>query len=465
MSALFDFQSELMNRIATDILNPQTREAAYGFASRLDYTPVEADGCTVDITFTLTESMTKPLSAGYQVGCISTANNKMIIYELQSDATSGGTDTITSSFKQQTTYSDVKIGVVDNSADFADYPIDQYLKIIRTSISLTIDGEIWDRVDNFDNSGEMDRHFVLIYQSNGKCRIQFSDGTSGMKPQLNDVIYASFAVTEGLLGRVGAGEITINLGGDSAISNVMNSNATSGGNDSESIASIIRNARASARLRNVVFYQEDLETASRKASSSVTKAKGMPGVGTAAIYIVPAGGGDASSGLCATVHDYVKALTLFGNMPLNVYSSNYISTDISATITVRIGYDATVAQKLVEFALTLTTCENDNEVIEYHQDYGIDSCRQNVINTAWLWAFTSDENNALEAIIKQWVELLGERVYREFGQALEVGDLWIMGNSLYEYGVDVFNLTTPSSNITTSESQISSVGTLTVTVS
>jgi len=58
--------------------------------------------------------------------------------------------------------------------------------------------------------------------------------------------------------------------------------------------------------------------------------------------------------------------------------------------------------------------------------------------TPYSFAFTSSENDALEYIIDKWIDLLGDREYREWGQDLEVGSLWIMGDALYEYGVDLF---------------------------
>ena len=164
MAGLFDFQSELMNIIATDILYPITRESAYSFAARCDYTPTEADGATDELTITLTGAMAKTLSTGYQVGGVSTSTGNTVIYELTADGVSGGTDTITVACKQKKTYTSKLIGEITSSDDFADYPIDGYTNIIESSISLSIDGEAWTKVENFDDSESTDRHFILIYQ-------------------------------------------------------------------------------------------------------------------------------------------------------------------------------------------------------------------------------------------------------------------------------------------------------------
>jgi hypothetical protein len=467
LAGMFDFQSELMNIIATDILYPMTRESAYSFANRCDYTPTEADGATDTLTITLTSAKAKTLATGYQVGGISASTGKTVIYELTAIGNSNGSNTIIVAAKQQKTITSVLVGTITSSDDFSDYPIDGYTNILKDSISLNIDGLAWTRVDNFDDSDYDDRHFTLIYQSSGKCRIGFGSGDgissgNGMKPTQNSNIYATFAVTEGLTGRMDVGEITINLGGDNDISTITN-NGSEGGNDSESVASIIRNARGNVRLRNMVWSVEDLETAARSASSSVIKALGIsntPSVGEATIYIVPSGGGALTGTLDDDVRDYVTELTQFGAMPVTVSGTWYDPVNIYFTYSTRTGYDAGTVNDLASFALTLSVSAIDNQVTEYYDDNGINSCRINVINTLWDWNFTEDENNALEFIIEKWQELLSDssKSYREYGQECNIGDLWVMLRSLSEYGVDNPNILSPNINITINDYRISNAG-------
>jgi hypothetical protein len=461
MSGLFDFQSELMNRIATDILYHKTKESAYAFAASCDYDPVEADGATVELTITLNEAMEKTLDIGYQVGGRSTSSGTTIIYELLAAGTSVG-DTISVNAKQKETITDYLIGTIENTDDFYDYPINGYTGIIKSSISLLVGSITWTRVDNFDNSSSTDTHFQLIYQSGGKARIRFGNGITGKKPAINSSIYGTFEVTKGLSGRLSSEEITINVGQDNDISSITNNYDTSGGNDSESISSIIRNSRGSVRLRNMIWSEEDLETAARSTSSNVQKAKGVGGVGSATIYIVPSGGGTPPDGLKSEVDTYVTSYTQFGLMPISIEDPDYVVVDISVTATIRDGFNEATVKNLIRFAMTLISTEFDNQVIEHYEDNGIDSCREVIINRYWAWAFTSDENDALEYIIKKWKSLLGTRDYREFGQDFEVGDIWIMGNSLYSYGVDIFDVSDSPSNITVEDDQIAQTGTVTV---
>jgi hypothetical protein len=294
-------------------------------------------------------------------------------------------------------------------------------------------------------------------------RIRFGDGVTGLKPTVNAAVRISnMETTEGIYGVMSAGTVTINVGEDNDILAITNALSV-GGNDAESVASIIRNTRGNVRLRDVVWSVEDLETASRKSSSSVQKALGTPGAGSASIHVVPSGGGDPDAGLISTVETYVQALTLFGAMPVTVVTPNYVPVNITATCTIRTGFVSATVKNLVKFALTLTSCAYDNQVLEYFEDNGVDATRI-LINTLWPgWAFTVAENPTIEFIINKWISLLGKRVYREWGQPLEVGDLWIMGNGLYEFGVDIFSLNTPTANTNAASDEIIDTGTVTVT--
>ena len=462
MAGQFDFQSELMNRIATDILYPKTREAAYGFAARCDYSPIEHEPSDCTITVTLNSAMAKTIPVGHQFGGISSATGNMVIFEVTVAASSGGTDTVTCTVEQKKSYTGVQVATIDSQDDFMDYPIDGYINIIKDSVVLDINSQAWTRVDNFDNSSDSDRHFKLIYQSSGKVRIQFGNGVNGMKPVLNNIILADFSVTEGLKGKLNTGEISIDVEQDSDIKEVTNLVDCSGGGDAESVASIIRNARANARLREMVWSKGDIEVAAVSSSASVVKAWGIPGRGSASVIIIPSGGGLPSAGLKTTVQDYVIALTQFGKMPVNALDPTYVTPAITGTVTARAGYTLAIVEKLVEFALTLASSAYDIQVLEHYDDYGIESCRTNIINVLWSWAFTSNEDEALTSIVENWKDLLGTRDYREFGQNLELGDLYVMGNNLYDYGVDVFTLIAPTSNTPVEELEIIDTGTLTI---
>jgi len=462
LAGLFDAGSELTNNIANDIMNPITKESAYSFGDRCAYSPIESDGGIVEMTITLNSAMAKTLTAGYQVGGISDVNGGMIIFELIANASSGGTDTIIADFKQKSTYTDLSFDSISSVIPYYEIRLNSYENILKDTFILKIDSVQWTQVDNFDNSISTDEHYKLIYQSNGKCRVRFGDGTFGKLPSNNDSVSATFAVTQGLQGALNAGKIIVNVGNDTDIKEVTNA-ASVIGSAAESITSIIENSQTNIRAKNIVWSVEDLNLSARQASSNVVKTYSVPSLGTATIYVVPSGGGSPSAGLKTTVSTYVQSKTQFGLMPIIVNDPNYQAENITATITVRPGFVQATVEDLTEFAMTLLSSAYDVQVIEYYKDYGIDKTRVDIINTLWAWSFTSDENPALEFIINKWVELLGSSDSREFGQPLEVGQIWIMGDSLYNFGLDIFSLTTPTTNQICDVDEIISTGTITIT--
>lgn len=462
ISAIVDHQVELQNNIALDLLNPETYDSAYAFAGRCDYSPAEGSGSILNVTVTLTGAMVKTLPVGYQFGGISSITGKYLMFESTAAASSGGTDTITVPCQQKRTFTNVIIGNFGIIQEYQELQILGYEKIIKSSLSLEINALPWTRVDNFDNSISTDKHFIMNYQSSGRVILLFGDGIYGEMPPSNSTVYATFETTQGTLGVVAIGDLIDNISGDTDIASLTNLAASSGGLDRESIKSIIRNSRANLRTKNIIWTKEDIEVTARAADSSVMKALGEPGLGSAELYIVPAGGGAPLPALKTAVQTYCQARTQFGLMPIFMSDPVYNSQNIEVDITVLNGFVAATVVNLVEFALTIITSAYDNQVTEYYQSNGIALTRTNIINTLWAWAFNASDEEALAYIIEKWITIIDENEYRRFGQDLEVGDIWIMGNSLYTYGVDLFDVVSPLVNQAIPASEICSTGTITV---
>ena len=104
IAGLFDFISELMNRIASDILYPKTRESAYGFAAQCDYDPIEADGSTVIVKAILSSAMNKTINAGYQVGGQNSSGN-LVVFEVTENTSVTSASEIEIPVKQKQSYS------------------------------------------------------------------------------------------------------------------------------------------------------------------------------------------------------------------------------------------------------------------------------------------------------------------------------------------------------------------------
>lgn len=460
--------SELINIISTDIMYPQSRFAAYAFASRCDYTPTEADGATCTLTITLKSAMAKTLPVGYKVSGTSSISGESVIYELTAIGDSGGTNTITVDAKQQITYTNKSLGSISGTADWSKYWINNYLNIIKDSVSLVIGGNTYTRVDNFDASGPTDRNFILYYNSDGRCLFELGDGITGAKPNNNDAIFATFAISMGTLGKVASGDLNVNLDNDSDILSITNT-ASNGGNDSETVNSIIRNSQANVRLRDGIFTVQDVVTYAVSKSSlaaKIVKAHAIPGtgssLGTANVDIITNDLVNLTPTEKTNLDAEMKAATFFSVIPIYSQDPNYLNATINVRVSALVGYDATLVRNLCKFALQLTSSPIDNYVIDYYQTYGIDQTRTNVINVTFGHTFTSAENSALSFIIDEWILLLHGLDGREYGMKLELADLYNMVNELYDYGFDEMIIDSPVTNLYPTVDQIIK-GTVTVT--
>ena len=461
MAGLFDYQSELMNRIALDILYPSTRESAYAFAARCDYNPSEAGGSSTDLTVTLSSAMAYTIYAGHKFSGVSLSTGLYVMFEATADASSGGTDTITVPVIQKEQKETIELSPISETIEFMNIAVPYFPYILKDTFILKVADIEWTRVDNFDLSDATDTHYVLLYQSSGKVRVLFGNGTTGIIPTLNSSVTAKFAITNGLSGTLSIGEIDHDEDSDSLITEVTNAVEATGGIDPESVSSIIRGSRQNARLRDAVWSKEDVEIASLKSMPSIIKAWAIPGIGEASVQLIPNGGGDPSMYIPDVEAD-VQALTVFGSMPITGLIPNYVITNISVTVTTRTGFDPVTVQNGVAFAMSLISSSFDIQILESYIDNGINTCREESINVFYGYGFVEADNNMLEYIINQWNSLLGTKEYRSWGDPLEVGDIWIMGNSLYDYGADVFNVISPTVNTITASDEIINTGTVTV---
>lgn len=123
----------------------------------------------------------------------------------------------------------------------------------------------WTRVDNFLNSTETSRHYMLETDAKDKATITFGDGVNGkIPPAGTNNIRATYRVGGDVDGNVGAGEITANADGVNGIAEVTNPRAAVGwkmkdGGTEQDIERIKRDAPAGLRTRDTASTSSDVE--------------------------------------------------------------------------------------------------------------------------------------------------------------------------------------------------------------
>lgn len=468
---LYENNGDLLNLVATDLFNPFSRRAAYGFASQAGYVPVEKDGATTTLTILLKSAKAKTLPVGYQVGGLS-SSNVFNIYELTAVGDSGGTDTIVVNAKQKRTYESESIGVIQNNDDFYEIIIanNQFIGIIKSTAKIFIDSIEWTRMSNLDLSGPTDKHFEMFYLHNGYAVVRFGDDVTGMKPPVNGIVTATIEVTNGTLGQMSSNSINQNIGQDSDIDSISHP-TTTGGNDPEAIRNIIVNAIRQTRLRGVVFTLADVEAFAESESSvsgSVARAICTPGtgnkIGVPQLQVITGDLSPLSSGDQTTLINEIKDKSPLESYIVDILSGNFYNVTVTAVTTARSGYTKSTVDKLVLFGIAMCAIPIDGLIIGQWLDNGADYIRTNYVNTTFntLYGLSMpdqiengvDLNEGIDFVISEWIDLLGSEIQRQEGQILELADLYTMVNELYRFGLNTVSISSPSGDVTPGATQI-----------
>jgi len=234
--------------------------------------------------------------------------------------------------------------------------------VADNSIAVTVSGsQIFTTVDTFAFSVVEDRHFVAGLNSSKLMSIRFGDDITGEIPQSAANIELEYYTSLGKGGNTPENTIveivdTITLPGSLTIE-CYNEDATNGGSDVESLEDLRRNIPLSIRTKMRAVTEQDYRDIAILAPG-VAKADVAFDVTTGVtVYIVPVGGGIASTVLLASVVDYFNdkrmVTTQVQSKPVGE-----VRLQIEAIVTVLTGYNRTeIVNNAKANALTLLSWE------------------------------------------------------------------------------------------------------------
>ena len=111
----------------------------------------------------------------------------------------------------------------------------------QPALAVTVDGEQWQRVEDFVDSQPADRHYRIATDNDGGVTLQFGDGDQGAAPAAGAAVAVAWRVGGGRAGEVGADALTefdhgLNFAlADQRIVAVRNPLASRGGRDPASL--------------------------------------------------------------------------------------------------------------------------------------------------------------------------------------------------------------------------------------
>lgn len=256
-----------------------------------------------------------------------------IIYVLPSD-TVIPIDTATSqlTFEQYSEVTGQVLGTSDNSEN-QEYALTNTYR--QSSLQITINGVVWTEVITFANSVNTDKHFLVDIKEDDIAYVRFGDGINGAIPDNTFNIVADYQTTNGPDGSIQADTLTNNV---TLLGLPINHDATtnnpddsSGGANFEDTNTLVKNAINSIRVLERAVTPEDfkylLESFAGIGKAAVNFCCGK----TIDLYIVPTGGGIATTQLITDSQNYIDDRKMVTTFPV-VKAAGESVIKIQATI-------------------------------------------------------------------------------------------------------------------------------------
>jgi hypothetical protein len=186
---------------------------------------------------------------------------------------------------------------------------------IDDSVIVSAANGVYEERDNLFSSGALDKHFYVVVGNDDRASLVFGDGITGQPPAGTTTVIYRYGGGAG--GTVDQNSVTVfdtrvlDALGNPVTITVTNPNASSPGEDRETIESIRRLAPLSLAAQQRSVSNEDFEThaqmvggVGRVLSLTWNEADFVP-ANTVDLYVLPAGGGVATQGLLDDVRDHI----------------------------------------------------------------------------------------------------------------------------------------------------------------
>lgn len=379
--------------------------------------------------------------------------------EIDITSTGSGTHTIELFSFQKTLYQQRSItqyvaGEGDGSTEWLEIPL-RDRDIIPATIEVIIDSVTWTKVDTLVDSNSTNTHYRLIFNNDGSSFLMFGDGTYGKIPG-NFEINVSYAVGGGVNSNVTTvNRINIYGASNTDITGVSNPASITGGTSEESIINAKREAPLLLKARNRFVTAEDGEALSRDftgASAAYVEVNAF-GVLSARVVVVAPGGGNLSSGDQSDLQAYLVNRSVLEAMDIRVEDVTFVTVSPSIDINVLSSYSYSDIEPYIDIAARLVLSETGQEIRDDYLANGLESA-VDLINTIFSKSFGESDYQQLDTLLANFDPA-------KFGNDLNRSNLEGFIDSFVD-GVNYATETSLSYPVSVPESQITTIGTITL---
>ena len=364
--------------------------------------------------------------------------------------------TLTVQCYQQEQKDAVSIGNSDGNTPWQTFSLPDE-KILQETLTITINDEIWTRVDDFSESVSTSKHYRLDYNNDYTAKIVFGDGVYGAIPE-NFPIYAQYAVGGGANTNINTPNvINVYSGGAEKIEGVCNSTSMNGGADQESMKSAKILAPASLKTRDrFVTVDDGLMLIYRTGLSSVACIQSnYYGSLSCRVQCVANGGGNLSVQNKLYIQQYLKDRSVLGSVDVRVVDTIFLSQSLTLNVSLNIGYTLQQIEPYLQICCKLFFTECGKEIVDMYESTGL-ARAVDLINQIFNTSFNSTDSQIYNML--QYLTRIG---YRKYGETIHESNLIAMISNCVE-GVNHLTFADVLFPIVVPENQITTIGTYTI---
>lgn len=162
---------------------------------------------------------------------------------------------------------------INNSATQAmNWTVVEANPVIKLNSKLKLDERPWEPVRDLLNSGQLDNHFIVETNNDGKLNLRFGDDTQGRLPEPGTEFFANYRIGNGVAGNIGADVIRHVVTNSNNILSVRNLLPAHGGTEMETMQAVRRKAPFAYRTQERAVTEADYAEVTER-QSGIQKAQ------------------------------------------------------------------------------------------------------------------------------------------------------------------------------------------------
>lgn len=364
--------------------------------------------------------------------------------------------TLTVQCYQQEQKEVISIGNSDGNTPWQTFSLPDE-KILQETLAITINDEVWTRVDDFSESVATSKHYRLDYNNDYTAKIVFGNGVYGAIPE-NFPIYAQYAVGGGADTNINTPNvINVYSGGAEKIEGVCNSSNMNGGADQESMESAKILAPASLKTRDrFVTVDDGLVLIYRTGLSSIACIQSnYYGSLSCRVQCVANGGGNLSTQNKLYIQQYLVDRSVLGSVDVRVVDTVFLPQSLTIDVSLNTGYTLQQVEPYLQICCKFFFTECGKEIVDMYESTGLTRA-VDLVNQIFNTDFAPTDSQIYNML--QYLSRIG---YRKYGETVHESNLVAMISNCVE-GINHLTFADVTFPIVVPVNEITTIGTYTI---